>query len=77
MLFVTECSDIPPVENATPTVNGSTAYQPIEHGTEVDYECNSGYSSKGNLVAVCTSGVLDVSSFKCYRGNVFCEKKSF
>ena len=72
LLFVTECSAIPPVDNATATVNGSTPDLPIENGTEVKYECNSGYSSKTNLMAVCTSGVLDVSSFKCYRGNVFC-----
>ena len=72
LLFVTECSNIPPVNNATPTVDGSRAVPPIEHDTEVNYECNSGYSSKGNLVAVCTSGVLDVSNLECHQGNVFC-----
>ena len=75
MLYVTECSIIPDVDNATATVNGSTPDLPIERGTEVNYECNSGYSSKGNLVAVCTSGVLDVSNLECHQGNVFCEKK--
>ena len=72
MLFITECSSISPVENATPTVDGSRAVPPIEHGTKVNYECNSGYSSKTKLMAVCTSGVLDVSNLECHQGNVFC-----
>ena len=73
MCFVTECSSIPSVDNAMATVNGSTPDLPLEHGTQVDFECNSGYSSKTFLMAVCgetTPGVVNVSSLACFEGNI-------
>ena len=73
MVFITECSNIPSVDNATATVNESPPVLPIEHGTQVDFECNSGYSSKTVLMAVCgqtTPGVVNVSSLVCFEGNV-------
>ena len=77
MLFVTECSDIASVVNADAKVNGLTPDPPIEHGTEVHFECRTGYSSKIDLMAVCggtTPGVVDVSRLECYKGNVLSEK---
>ena len=75
MLYVTECSIIPPVDNATPRVGGFPPDLPIERGTQVDFVCNSGYSSKTKLMAVCTSGEVNVSNLKCYRGNDLCTYK--
>ena len=76
MLYITECSNIPPVDHATATVDGSTPNLPIVHDTHVDFACDSDYiPSETNLMAVCTSGEVDVSGLKCYRGKVLCSYK--
>ena len=76
MILVTECSSITPVDHARATVNGSPPNLPIEHGTQVHFECQSGYASNTDLMAECggtTPGVVEVSSLVCYKGNVLCK----
>ena len=80
MIYVTECSVIPIVDHATATVGDSEPILPIDHNTQVLYDCNTGYSSTTSMIAVCgdtTPGLVNVSSFICYQGNVFFMKKNF
>ena len=55
------------ISNGAIVTGGVTAGNKVDHGTNVEYRCNTDYSTPDSLTVTCNNGVMTPPT--CYAGN--------
>ena len=64
--FFKECTAAP-ISNGAIVTSSVTANDKVDHGTNVEYSCDTDYSTTDSLIVTCNDGSMTPPT--CYKGN--------